>query len=221
MSKPKNHRPAPTPQSSHREEILNSITHGLGIPMALTALVLLWMEGLARDSTLYLVAGSIYGLSMLGTYTTSTLYHSFYRSGEKLRHRLHLADHSAIYIFIAGTYTPVALFVLPPQWGYPILAAVWLLALTGMVYKLFFLGRHQKLSLIIYLLMGWLIIIALKPLLEIASNSFLIWMLAGGLSYSVGTVFFSLRKMPFAHALWHLFVLGGSICHFVGIYLYL
>lgn len=204
-----------------REEIVNSITHGIGVPLSLAALVLLWAESAEKNNWLYALAATIYGITMLWTYLSSSLYHAFFKASERLRKRLHLLDHSAIYLFIAGTYTPVALFVLPSPWRESILAAVWLLALTGVIYKVFFLGRHQKLSLILYLLMGWLIILAIRPLLQNASTPFLWWMLAGGLSYSLGTVFFSLRKMPYAHGLWHLLVLGGSICHFVAIYRYL
>jgi hemolysin III len=206
---------------SSKEELLNSITHGIGIPLAVAGLVLMIIDSFNHQSNLYLIAALVYGLTMLWTYLTSTVYHSLHRAKPKVRQFVHLLDHTAIYLFIAGTYTPVALFVLPEPWSTVILSAVWILALTGLIYKIFFLEKHKKLSLAIYLLMGWLIVFAIKPLLDHASPDFLIWLLAGGISYTIGTIFFSLRKLPYAHSIWHLFVLGGSICHFLGIYFHL
>ncbi len=212
-------KPAP-PQSSPEEELWNSITHGIGIPIAIAGLVLLILNALDRGSATYWAAALIYGLTMIWTYTTSTIYHAFHKVKPGIRHYLHLMDHTAIYLFIAGTYTPIALFVLPGWWSTVILASVWSLALAGLVYKLFFLNRFKKLSLAIYLMMGWLIIVAIKPLFETAPTGLLIWIFAGGAAYTLGTVFFSLRKVKYAHSIWHLLVLAGSICHFVGIYLY-
>lgn len=208
------------PESTPKEELWNSITHGIGIPIAIAGLVLLILNALDRGSATYWAAALIYGITMIWTYTTSTIYHAFHRVKPDIRHYLHLMDHTAIYLFIAGTYTPIALFVLTGWWSTVILASVWSLALAGLVYKLFFLGRFKKLSLAIYLMMGWLIIIAIKPLFETASTELLIWIFAGGAAYTLGTVFFSLRKVKYAHSIWHLLVLTGSICHFVGIYLY-
>lgn len=215
----KRSRPA-TPVSTPKEEFWNSITHGIGIPIAIAGLVLLIINAVDRESLTYWVAALVYGLSMLWTYITSTVYHSFHRAGPATRHTLHLMDHTAIYLFIAGTYTPIALFMLPGWWGTLILVSVWTLALGGMLYKIFFLGRFQKLSLAIYLLMGWLIIFAFKPLYDSAPTGLIIWILAGGAAYTLGTVFFSLRQIKYAHSIWHLLVLAGSICHFIGIYLY-
>lgn len=209
-----------TPVSSPKEELWNSITHGIGIPIALAGLVLLTINAVDRESLTYWVAALVYGFTMLWTYITSTVYHSFYKARPGIRHTLHLMDHTAIYLFIAGTYTPIALFMLPGWWSTLILASVWTLALGGMVYKIFFLGRYKKLSLAIYLLMGWLIVFAFKPLYESAPIGLIIWILAGGAAYTLGTVFFSLRSMKYAHSIWHLLVLAGSICHFIGIYLY-
>jgi hemolysin III len=212
---------APTPKSSPKEETWNAITHGIGIPFALAALVLLIGKASDRGDLSYWIAALLYGFSMLWTYVTSTVYHSMYNAKDSLRHYLHLIDHTAIYLFIAGSYTPIALFILQGMWSTIILSSVWSLALVGVVYKLFFLGKYQKLSLAIYLLMGWLIVFAIKPLFESAPQELLIWIFAGGAFYTVGTIFFSLRKLRFSHSIWHLLVLGGSICHFVGIYLYI
>lgn len=203
------------------EEIVNIITHGVGIPLSITALVLLILNGLNSQSWLYLPAVLIYGLTMLWTYTTSTVYHSVYKLGPEKRNLFHLLDHTAIYLFIAGTYTPIALFVLPGMWSWFIFAGVWFLAILGVIFKFLFIGRFKKLSLAIYLLMGWMIVIAIKPLWDSSSAALLFWIFAGGACYSIGTVFFSLERLKFSHGIWHLFVLGGSICHFLGIYLHI
>jgi len=214
-------KPRPeTPVSTPKEELWNSITHGIGIPIAIAGIVLLIINAIDRDSLSYWVAALIYGLTMLWTYISSTVYHSFHKARPAVRYYLHLMDHTAIYLFIAGTYTPIALFMLPGWWSTLILSSVWSLALVGMIYKIFFIGRFKKLSLAIYLLMGWLIVFAFKPLYESAPMGLIIWILAGGAAYTLGTVFFSLRKVKYAHSVWHLLVLAGSICHFVGIYLY-
>ncbi len=211
---------AQPPVSSPKEEIWNSITHGIGIPLAAAGLVLLILNAIDRGSVSYWIAALVYGISMLWTYTTSTVYHASYKVRPGLRHYFHLLDHTAIYLFIAGTYTPIALFVLPGWWSVIILTSVWSLALAGLIYKIFFLNHFKKLSLAIYLMMGWLLIVAIKPLFEHAPTGLLVWIFAGGAAYTLGTVFFSLRKMKYAHSIWHLLVLSGSICHFLGIYLY-
>ncbi len=203
-----------------KEELWNSITHGIGIPIAIAGITLLIINAIDRESLTYWVAALVYGFSMLWTYITSTVYHIFHKVRPGVRHYLNLLDHTAIYLFIAGTYTPIALFVLSGWWSTVILISVWTLALGGIVYKLFFLGRYRKLSLAIYIAMGWLIVIAFKPFYESAPSGLLIWILAGGIAYTLGTIFFSLQKMRYAHSVWHVLVLIGTICHFVGIYLY-
>ena len=214
--------PAKTFQDiSPREEILNSLTHGIGIPLGMIGFILLLMQAMETGNSIYLVAVSVYGISFIWTYTTSTLYHSFFKAHVKTRNFLHLLDHTAIYLFIAGTYTPVALFALPEVWDLGILAGIWALAILGILIKVFSIGKYQKLSLVFYLLMGWMIVVAARPMMDYASPALLYWLLGGGLCYSLGTVFFSLRKLKFSHAIWHLFVLGGSLCHFYGIYHYL
>jgi len=204
-----------------REELVNTLTHGLGIPLSLLALVLLFQSGWESQNILYLTALLLYGLTMLLTYLSSTFYHLFHRAPAPRRRLLHLLDHSAIYLYIAGTYTPIALFVLPGLWSWGIFGAVWAIALLGVIFKVFFLGRFPKLSLVLYLLMGWLILVAFRPLWQQASADLLLWMLAGGLCYTLGTIFFSWRSLRYHHGIWHLMVLAGSICHFVGIYAFL
>lgn len=198
----------------------NIISHGIGIPFAIVALVLLLSEAPER-STAYLWVVLVYALTMLWTYVTSTVYHSSYKAQAKWRHFWHLLDHTAIFLFIAGTYTPVAYYMLPPVWSTAVLTSVWVIAGGGVIMKIFTLGRFPKLSLALYLLMGWLIVAAARPLWLTAPPELVYWIAAGGASYSIGTVFFSLRKMPYSHTVWHLFVLGGTVCHFLGIYHYI
>lgn len=205
---------------STAQEWGNIISHGLGIPFALVALILLLSEAMQRD-TAYTVVVLVYGLSMLWTYLTSTLYHSSYKASIKWRNRWHLLDHTAIYLFIAGSYTPIAYYMLPSVWSTVILISVWVIAVAGVVLKFFMLGRFKKLSLALYLIMGWLIVAAAKPLWLTAPPELVYWIAAGGASYSIGTVFFSLRQMPYSHTVWHVFVLGGTVCHFWGIYKYI
>lgn len=207
--------------TSKEEEVVNIITHGIGIPFAIVALILLIFSGLQNPNVGYLAAVILYGITMLWTYISSTLYHSLYKAQPQRRNKFHLLDHTAIYFFIAGTYTPIALFVLPGIWRWIIFGGIWFLAIAGVTFKFFALGKYPKLSLIIYLLMGWLIVIAIKPLFTNASNELLFWIFAGGLSYSIGTIFFSLKAVKYSHGVWHLFVLGGSVCHFLGIYWYI
>ena len=207
---------------SSSEEILNIITHGIGIALGIAGLVFLILKGLEKESALYMTAFLIYGITLIWTYTTSTVYHSLFKIGSvKIKNAFHLLDHTAIYLFIAGTYTPVALFALPSGWNVFILTSIWVLAVLGVVFKIFSIGKWLKLSTVLYLLMGWMIIIAVKPLIETAPAPMLWWVLAGGISYSIGTIFFMMNRLKYSHALWHLFVLGDSICHYVAIYVYL
>lgn len=207
--------------TSKQEELWNSISHGIGIPIGLLALGLLIKEAVDTRSTVYLIAVLIYGITFIWTYTTSTLYHLAHNASVRVRNFLHLLDHTAIYLFIAGTYTPVAIFALPEIWNLGILIGIWALAIGGILIKIFSIGRFRKLSLAFYLAMGWLIILAAKPLVDSAPLPLIYWLLAGGVFYSIGTVFFSWRSLKYGHAIWHIFVLGGSICHFYGIYEYL
>ena len=208
-------------QSTRQEEIWNSISHGIGIPIGLLALGLLIREAIQTQNTVYLIAVLVYGITFTWTYTTSTLYHLSHNASVKVRNLLHLLDHTAIYLFIAGTYTPLAIFALPEIWNLGILIGIWSLAIGGILIKIFSIGKWRKLSLVFYLLMGWMIVLAAKPLLDFAPMPLIYWILAGGAFYTLGTIFFSLRKLKYAHAIWHVFVLGGSLCHFYGIYEYL
>lgn len=203
------------------EEHWNVISHAIGIPLGLLALILLLNSQRAQDSALFFWAALVYGLTFIMVYLASSLYHLGYRAPATMRYRLQLWDHLSIYLFIAGTYTPVAIFALPEGWNWGIVTTIWILAAAGSWFKWRSLGRFKKISLLFYLLMGWLIIVALRPLISTAPLPLLYWLLAGGLFYSLGTIFFSWQRLRYNHAIWHLFVLTGSLCHWAGIYWYL
>jgi len=207
---------------SLKEEIANSITHGIGVLFSIVALTILLVYAIWDKNLISIVSFSIYGFCSISLYLASTLYHSFQK--EKTKRMLRIFDHSSIYLFIAGTYTPVTLLCLKGYWRIGILIAVWVIALFGIGFKVFTYKKFDKyklLSLLLYLMMGWLGVIAIKPMLEMIPIGFLMWLLAGGLFYTVGTIFYVIKKIPFNHAIWHLFVLGGSVMHFLGFFLYL
>lgn len=204
--------------SFDREELANSITHAIGLALSLAALVILVVYAALQADGWKIVSFSIYGASLVLLYTASTLYHSF--SSERAKHYLKIFDHSAIYLLIAGTYTPFLLVMIRGTWGWTIFGIIWGLAITGIIFKLFFVHRFRIVSTIIYLLMGWLIIIAFRPLITHVPENGLYWLLAGGLSYSFGVIFYLWEKIPYHHAIWHLFVLGGSIFHFFAVLFY-
>lgn len=201
------------------EEIANAITHGIGVALAIAGLVILVVIGARQGNPWKVVSFSIYGASLIVLYMSSTLYHSF--QNPKFKVFFKLMDHTSIYFLIAGSYTPLMLTLLRGPWGWTMFGIVWGLALAGIAFKMFFLGRYKGVSVAIYLLMGWMLVIALKPLLAAAPTGLLIWLLIGGLSYSLGVIFYVWRGFPYHHTVWHLFVLGGSIAHFFGILLYL
>ncbi|MGB2599951.1 MAG: hemolysin III family protein, partial [Candidatus Omnitrophota bacterium] len=161
---------------------------------------------------------SVYGSTLIILYTSSTLYHSFPRS--RLKHILEIIDHSAIYLLIAGSYTPFALISLRGAWGWALFGTIWALALVGIVFKMFFVKRFLILSTLTYLAMGWLALIAVRPIIDNFPLKGIVWLIAGGLFYTLGIIFHFFNKLPFHHAIWHLFVLGGSICHYFAILFY-
>lgn len=198
------------------EEIANSITHGLGIILSIIGLVVLIVYTKASDR-LVLVSCIIYGSSLILLYSASTFYHVIQKPSTKKI--LQVFDHSAIYILIAGTYTPFTLISLKGAWGWSIFGAVWALAISGISLKLFFFERFQKISTIFYIVMGWIIIFAIKPLVTLVPRNGLFLIFAGGLFYSLGSIFMG-RNLKYSHTLWHIFVLLGSICHFFAIFFY-
>jgi len=201
------------------EELLNTLTHGLGIAASLVG-----GAGLITMTALYgdgwqLIGSIVFSASLVLLYSASTLYHAAKKT--VLKKRLRIFDHVSIFILIAGTYTPFMLVGLRGGWGWSLIGIVWGLAIVGVVAKLFLTGRYNKTSTAIYLAMGWLAIIAIGPLMKVLPPSTLLWMMAGGLFYTVGTVFYVSRRIPYAHAIWHLFVLAGSTCHFIAAFAHL
>jgi hemolysin III len=200
------------------EEIANSITHGIGAGLSIAALTILVVFASLKGDAWRIVSFSIYGACLTILYSASTLYHSF--RSEKVKRFFQIIDHASIYLLIAGTYTPFTLVLLRGGWGWSLFGVIWGLALLGVIFKIFFISRFEILSTLVYLLMGWLIVIAFKPAVESIPQGGLYWLLAGGISYTLGVVFFLWEKIKYHHAIWHLFVLGGSVCHFFAILLY-
>lgn len=203
---------------SPKEEKLNIISHGIGWFFSIIALILLILRAKRLGEEIHLISFIIFGSSMVLLYGASTLYHS--AKTNSLRRRLNIFDHASIYILIAGTYTPFALISLEGFVGWTIFWIIWGLAFIGVILKLFYTGRYQLLSTILYVAMGWIIIFALNPLIENLSTPGLWWLFAGGISYTMGAVLFMLKKIPFNHAIFHIFVLLGTFCHFISIFYY-
>lgn len=193
------------------EEKLNAWTHGVGIALSLIGLgVLIYLDsGKTSYSTLSIV---IYGLSAIVLFSASTLYHSARKP--RVKNLFRLLDHIAIYFLIAGTYTPMALIPMEKGSGWIMFTVVWIIAVIGSIFKIFFMGKYERLSLMFYLFMGWLILFDIKGLFENLSTAALVLLMVGGAFYTVGTVFYSARKIPYHHVIWHLFVLGGAVSHF-------
>ncbi len=203
---------------SPQEERFNIITHGLGFFLSVIATVLLIIRAFQHGGIEPIVSFTIFGGSLMVLYAASTLYHSAQKP--KARNRLHILDHVAIYVLIAGTYTPFTLVSLNGRTGWLFFSITWTLAISGIVWKLFFTGKYKLLSTILYVLMGCLIIFAIKPLASNVPIMGIYWLLGGGLSYILGAGFYSIKKIKFNHAIFHLFVLMGSFCHFMAIYFF-
>lgn len=200
------------------EERINIVTHAIGLLMSVSALTLLVVFASMKGTVWHIVSFAVYGASLVILYFASTVFHL--SQNQKTRNALNVFDHAAIFLLIAGTYTPFALVTLRGPWGWTIFGIVWTLALVGIVLKLFFIGRYNLLSTILYLVMGWIIVIAIKPMIDALPFDGLMWLLAGGISYSVGAIFFLLDKFPYNHAIFHVFVVIGSACHFVAVFWY-
>ncbi|RFU65379.1 PAQR family membrane homeostasis protein TrhA [Peribacillus glennii] len=201
-----------------KEEIVNAITHGIGVLLSIAALVFLILFSVKQGSAWHITTAAIYGATMVVLFAASTLVHSF--PPGKAKDIFEIFDHSAIYFFIAGTYTPFTLIVIKGALGWTLLGIVWGIALVGIVFKTFFVKRFLFLSTILYIAMGWLIVIAWNPLTETLPAAGMHLLVAGGLLYTVGAVFYVWRGFPFHHAVWHVFVLGGTAAHFFAVLLY-
>lgn len=198
-----------------REELANTLTHAAGIVAGAAGAAVLIVTAALHGDVWKIVGSAVFSATLVLLYTASTLYHA--ARSPVARARLKVFDHCAIYLLIAGTYTPFTLVGLRGGWGWSLFGVIWGLAVAGTVFKLFFTGRFPRLSTGIYLGMGWLVVIAAVPMARALSPATLAWLVAGGLTYTVGTVFYHSRRIPYAHAIWHLFVLGGSACHFAAV----
>lgn len=197
------------------EEVFNAVTHGIGTLLAVAALITLTVASYVYGTVWHRVSFAIYGASLVLLYLASTLYHAFRR--EKLKFIFKICDHMAIYLLIAGTYTPFALVALHGPLGWTVMGVIWGLAAVGMVWQLFFVKRFKIVSTLCYIGMGWLMVIAIKPLAMVLSGYGLFWLFLGGAFYTVGAVFYLWRRLPYNHAVWHMFVLAGSACHFIAV----
>lgn len=201
-------------------EPVNGLTHAAGAVLAVVALVVLVSSAADANKTQHVIAFSIYGTSLILLYTSSALYHLL-RVAEQRRVLLRRIDHMMIYVLIAGTYTPICMIALPGAWGTPVLVLIWLLAVAGVLFSMFWLDAPRWLSTSLYLLMGWTAVVAIVPLVRALTLEGLIWLFAGGVFYTIGAVMYGMKKPnPFPgtfgfHEIWHLFVLAGSCCHFM------
>jgi hemolysin III len=200
------------------EEIGNSVTHGIGILLSIAALVLMIVFSIHKANAVYLWSSIIFGSSLIILYSASTIYHAI--PNKKARKVLKILDHSAIYILIAGTYTPFSLITLKGKLGLIILTVVWSVAIMGVLMQIFLKNKNIILSTILYVAMGWIVIFAIKPLVNSLPHDGLILLVLGGLSYTLGAVFYVIKKIPYFHMVFHLFVLAGSIFHFFSVLLY-
>lgn len=209
---------AQDPLYSLGEEVVHAISHGIGIPLSIAALVLLVAFSALYGNVWHVASTAIYGTTLILLYTASTLYHVI--PHDKARPILQKLDHAAIYLLIAGTYTPFTLVTLNGGWGWTLFGMAWGLAVAGIWMVLWGGARLQRLSLALYLLMGWLVVIAIEPLIDSIENGGLVLLVAGGLSYTIGAGFYAWERLKWNHAIWHLFVLGGSMLHFFAVFFY-
>lgn len=201
------------------EEIWNAISHGIGVLFGVGALVLMVMLAADHHHPLAVVACAIYGATLIILYMSSTLYHA--SRAAHMKKFFQVLDHSSIYLLIAGTYTPFTLVTLYGPWGWTLFGIIWALAIFGIAFKFFYTGKYEFFSVVMYLMMGWLVLIAMDPLVHSLAFGGLMWLVAGGLFYTFGVVFYVLdTRMHFAHFIWHLFVLAGSVCQFFAVLYY-
>ena len=200
------------------EEIIHALTHGVGVVLSIAGLSWMLYLSIAAADPWRIAASTIYGVTLISLFLASTVYHSMYAS----RHRdiYKLLDHCAIYLLIAGSYTPFLLVAMRTDKGWWLFGTVWAIATAGIIKKLWFRHRFPKIALASYLAMGWLIVVAAPQLADAIGPNGMKWLIGGGLFYSVGAIFYAMKRIPFNHAVWHVFVLGGGICHFLGIIWY-
>lgn len=210
--------PGALPRYSRGEEIAHCATHGAGLLLSLAGLAALIAAARTHADSLLLVACSVFGFSLILLYLASTLYHGI--PSPRAKRVLRVLDHSAIFLLIAGTYTPFTLVSLRGPWGWGLFGAVWGMALAGILFKAFATGRLRRLSVVFYLAMGWCVLVALQPLMAALAPEGVRLLFLGGVAYTAGVVFYAWRRLPYHHAVWHLFVLAGSVLHFLAVLLY-
>ena len=201
-----------------KEEIASSISHGIGAALGIAALVILVVFAAIKGDPWRVVSFSIYGVSLVILYLASTFYHAFRKPA--IKQVFKICDHASIYILIAGTYTPFTLVTLRGPWGWTLFGIIWGLAIFGVIFKSIFIHKFKLISTILYVLMGWFIVIAMKQVIISLEIMGLIWLIIGGLAYTGGVYFYLNDKIKYNHAIWHLFVLAGSVCHFFSILFY-
>jgi hemolysin III len=200
------------------EEIANSVIHGLGIGLSVAALVILVAFAVLEDDPFKLASAIVYGITLVLEYTASTLYHSFPQP--RVKHLFKIFDHCGIYLLIAGTYTPFCLVTLRDANGWLLFGVIWSLAVLGIAFEAFWPYRPRWLSALIYLGMGWMVVLSMQPLVANLDPAGIWLLVAGGLAYTVGTVFYVMKRVPYMHAVWHVFVLAGSVCHFLSVLIF-
>lgn len=199
-------------------ERLNTITHLVGAALALAGLIVLVVQASLKGDPWKIVSFSVYGVTLVTLYFFSTVYHSIRGRAKSIFQKL---DHSAIYLLIAGTYTPFTLVTLRGLWGWSLFGLVWGLAIAGIAQEIFWKTKRRILSVVIYLLMGWLVVIFIRPLVRALPGAGLVWMMAGGLFYTLGVVFYALdKKISYGHGVFHFFVLAGSVCHYIAVFFF-
>lgn len=206
------------PEYTLAEELVHAISHGAGVILSIAGLSWMLYLSIGASDPWRIVASSVYGASLITLFLTSTLYHAWPSSPHK--HRFKLLDHCAIYLLIAGTYTPFLLVAMRTDTGWWLFGAIWSLATAGIVTKLWLRHRYPRFSLITYLVMGWLVVIAAPQVASAIGPNGMAWVVAGGISYTVGAAFFMAKTLPFNHAIWHFFVLAGGVCHFLAVVRY-
>lgn len=201
------------------EEIWHAITHGVGLALSIAGLVILLAFAALQGSALVITSSAIFGAALIILYGASTLYHAITHT--RIKRIFQQFDHASIYFLIAGTYTPVTLVLLGGAWGWTIFSIIWSAAIFGIFLKFAYPDRFEKLSLTLYVLMGWMIVVAMQPLMANMESGGLWLLLAGGLSYTIGIIFYVWDSLPFNHAIWHIFVLGGSVLHYLMVLIYI
>jgi hemolysin III len=201
------------------EERVNILSHALGFVLSIVALVLLVRHASINGDVWHVVSFSVFGVSLMILYAASTVYHS--AKNIQFRKKMRIVDHASIYILIAGTYTPFTLVILSGFSGWMIFGITWGMAVVGVVLKLFYTGKYDAVSTLMYVFMGWIIVFAIEPLIDNLSSDGLFWLVAGGMAYTTGAILYSIKKIKFNHAIFHVFVLAGSFCHFVSVYFYI